>query len=98
MSETEIILTIISVLGTLSSIMFGYLAFRRADKKEDKLAGRNEGILISDLGYIKSSTERIEKRLDKLEHNNSDIGSRVLLLENEVKYLKTRKIQTKEVR
>ncbi len=98
MSEIEIILTIISVLGTLSSIMFGYLAFRRASQKEEKIAGKNEGILISDVGYIKSSTERIEKRLDKLETINSDINTRVVILEADVKNLKNRRVNLKEVR
>ena len=98
MSELEIILTIISVLGTLSSIMFGYLAFRRASRKEDVIAGKNEGILISDVGFIKSSTERIEKRLDKLETINSDINTRVVILEADVKNLKNRRTTLKEVR
>ena len=68
MSEIEVVLTVISVIGALSTILFAYLAFKRANKKEDKLSGKNEGIIISDISYIKSSTERIEKRLDKLGH------------------------------
>lgn len=60
MSEIETVLTIISVIGALSTILFAYLAFKRANKKEDKLSGKNEGIIISDISYIKSSTERIE--------------------------------------
>ena len=98
MNEVEIILTIISVLGTLSSIMFAFLAFKRASKKEDKLDGRNEGIIMSDIGYIKSSTERIEKRLDKLEGINTDINMRVVVLENEVKNIKSKRILAKETR
>jgi hypothetical protein len=54
--------------------------------------------LISDVGYIKSSTERIEKRLDKLENYNSDIQTRVVILENEVKNLKSRRTAVKETR
>lgn len=91
MSNTEVILTVISVIGTLSSILFAYLAFRRADRKEDKNAGKNEGILISDLGYIKSSTERIEKRLDKLDNSHTDLHTRVVVLESEVKNLLKRR-------
>lgn len=85
MSEIEIVLTIISVIGTLSSISFAYLAFKRANKKEDKLSGKSEGIIIFDISYIKSSTERIEKRLDKLEVINTDTTTRVAILERDVK-------------
>lgn len=98
MSELEVTLMILSVTGTLSSIMFAYLAFRRADKKEDKSSGRNEGILISDLGYIKSSTERIEKRLDKLDNGFTDLHTRVTILESDVKNLSKRHTSSKETR
>ena len=98
MSELEIILTNISVIGTLSSILFAYLAFRRADKKHEKDAGKNEGILISDVGYIKSSTERIEKRLDKLDKQHSELTTRVVVLEGEVKNIVRKTKNIKEIR
>ena len=98
MTELEVTLMIIGVSGTLSSILFAYLAFRRADRKEDQIAGKNEGILMSDLGYIKSSTERIEKRLDKLDNGFSDLNTRVTILESDVKNLSKRHTPTKETR
>ncbi len=98
MSELEVTLMIIGVSGTFSSILFAYLAFRRADRREDKNAGKNEGILISDLGYIKSSTERIEKRMDKLDNGFSDLNTRVAILESDVKNLSKRHSPAKETR
>ncbi|MCH4201354.1 MAG: hypothetical protein LKF54_00025 [Bacilli bacterium] len=95
MSEIETVLTVISVIGALSTILFAYLAFKRANKKEDKLSGKNEGIIISDISYIKSSTERIEKRLDKLEVINTDTTTRVAVLERDVKSLSKAKYARK---
>lgn len=95
MSEIETVLTVISVIGTLSTILFAYLDFKRANKKEDKLSGKNEGIIISDISYIKSSTERIEKRLDKLEVINTDTTTRVAVLERDVKSLSKAKYARK---
>lgn len=97
MSEIEVVLTVISVIGTLSTILFAYLAFKRANKKEDKLSGKNEGIIISDISYIKSSTERIEKRLDKLEVINADTTTRVAVLERDVKNLSKAKYARKGI-
>ena len=37
MDSTEIVLTIISVLGTISSILFAYLAFKRNIKMKVKM-------------------------------------------------------------
>ena len=52
MDSSSIALTIISVLGTLSSIVFAFLAFRRNDKRDHKDAGKNEGVMLSEIGYI----------------------------------------------
>ena len=97
MSEIETVLTVISVIGALSTILFAYLAFKRANKKEDKLSGKNEGIIIYDISYIKSSTERIEKRLDKLEVINTDTTTRVAVLERDVKSLSKAKYARKGI-
>ncbi len=81
MSPVEIVLTIISVLGTISSITFGYLAFRRNSSIDTKTMGRESGTVISDLGYIKSSIERIEKRLDNSESKFEGIHTRLARVE-----------------
>lgn len=52
MTAIEIVLTYISVLETLSSILFAYLAFHRNSKFDEKKDGKSEGVLLSDVGYI----------------------------------------------
>jgi hypothetical protein len=47
MNGTDIALTIISVLGTLSSIVFAFLAFRRNDKKDVKAEAKSEAVILS---------------------------------------------------
>ncbi len=84
MNSTEVILSIISVIGTISSILFAYLAFRRNEKVDNKKDGKNEGVLISNVGYIKSSIDRIEKTLDKLQEKYDDLHSRVLIVEQKM--------------
>ena len=77
MANTDIALTIISVLGTVSSILFAFLAFRRNDKKDTKENGKNEGVILSEIGYIKSSIDRIEERY-------SNLSNRVVKVEESV--------------
>ena len=86
MTEIEIVLTLISVLGTLSSILFAYLAFHRNSKVDEKKDGKSEGVLLSDVGYIKSSIDRIEKSLDKLQAKYDDLHSRLILVEEKVNH------------
>ena len=78
---SEIIIGFIGVLGTLSSIIFAYLAFR---KTEDKVR-KEEGILISDIKYIKTSIERMEFKLDKVETSYNDLLERVIKVEEKQK-------------
>ncbi len=84
MLPTVIALTIISVHKTISYISFGYLAFRRNVNSETKQIGRESGTVISDLGYIKSSIERIEKRLDISESKFDGVFTRLARVEESV--------------
>ncbi|MBE6133011.1 MAG: hypothetical protein E7180_06490 [Erysipelotrichaceae bacterium] len=84
MNGTDIALTIISVLGTISSILFAFLAFRRNDKKDTKEDAKNEGVILSEIGYIKSSIDRIEKNLDRLEERYSNLSNKIVKVEESV--------------
>ena len=64
-----------------SSICFAYLAFRRNQSHDTKKDGKAEGVLISDIGYIKSSIDRMEGKLDKVETNYQDLLSRIVRVE-----------------
>lgn len=97
METTNIILSILSVVGTLSSILFAYLAFRRNDKQDSRRDAKSEGVLLSDVGYIKSSIDRIEKTLDKLQEKYDDLHSRVVKIEQKVHdHVKNTAIHNKE--
>lgn len=84
MSGESIALTLIGILGTISSIIFAFLAFRRNDKKDTKEDAKNEGVLLSEIGYIKSSIDRIEKNLDRLEERYSTLANKVTKIEESV--------------
>lgn len=81
MEASTIVLSIISVIGTLSSILFAYLAFKRNNKSEDKNEGKSQGVLISDVGYIKSSIDRMERNLDKVEERYHELLTRLVKVE-----------------
>ena len=85
MDGGSVVLTIISVLGTLSSILFAYLAFKNNEKKFNKVEGKNEGVVLSEIGYIKSSIDRIEKSLSHLEERYDDLSNRLTKVEESTK-------------
>lgn len=81
MNSLTIVLAIISILGTLSSIVFAYLAFKRNNEADDKNEGKSQGVIISDIGYIKSSIDRMERSLEKVEDRYHDLLNRLVKVE-----------------
>ncbi len=77
----EIVVGVIGLIGTISSICFAYLAFRRNHTSDTKKDGKTEGVLMSDIGYIKSSIDRMEGKLDKVEMNYQDLLTRIAKVE-----------------
>lgn len=86
MSET--ILAVLSVIGTLSSILFAYLAFRRnrdKDIKDDSMHTTNVAVDIAaikiDVKYARDSLSRIDQRLDDYERGQAKLIERVARIE-----------------
>lgn len=77
----EIVVGVIGLISSISSICFAYLAFRRNRNNDTKKNGKAEGVLISDIGYIKSSIDRMEGKLDKVEANYQDLLFRLIRVE-----------------
>ena len=76
-----IILSILGALGTISSIAFAYLAFRRNDNKDIRTNATKEAELLLDIKYIKSSSDRMEKKIDRLDSNYHELLSRIIKVE-----------------
>ena len=58
-----------------------YLAFKRSNKQEHKDEGKNEGVMLSEIGYI----DRIEKSLNHLEERYTDLSNRLVKVEESTK-------------
>ncbi len=80
----EITISIVSVLGTASSIIFAYLAFRRNDKKDLARNANKEGEILSDMKWIKTSVSRMERKIDSIDDNYKDLGVKVVKLKERV--------------
>ena len=86
----ELLISLIGIIGALSSIIFSYLAFKRSNKKDDKEEGKAEGVMISDIGYIKACVDRLEKNFNKVDELYKHISERVIKLETSLTNLSLR--------
>ena len=69
------------LLTSLASMLLAYLAFKRNEKIDTKKEGKSEGLILSDIGYIKACVDRMEKNLNKVDERYKDIVVRIVRLE-----------------
>lgn len=82
--DLDLVVIIVGLCASLSSIIFAYLAFRSKDKQEQKTDGKTEGVMFSDIGYIKACVDRVEKNLNKVDERYRDILERLAKVEESV--------------
>lgn len=80
----EIIVTLVGFFASISSITFAYLAFKRSNQNEQKTNGKTEGVMFSDIGYIKACVDRVEKNLNKVDERDRNIAERLAKVEESV--------------
>lgn len=59
------IAVIVSVLGGIAGVIFGVTTLFRNKKQDDEEDGRQTGVVLTELGYIKSSVDDIKRKQDK---------------------------------
>lgn len=50
-----------AVGGIVVSFIFSYLAFRQKEKAETKEGGKHDGVIMSDIGYIKAGVDDLKR-------------------------------------
>ena len=87
MERLTTVVSIIGIIGTLSSIFFAYLAFKKNEKIEAKNEGKSQGNIFSDIGYIKACVDRVEKNISKVDEGYKDILERLAKVEATIKQI-----------
>ena len=82
--DFETMVALVGFFASISSIVFAYLAFKRSERKEHKSDGKTEGVMFSDIGYIKACVDRVEKNLTKVDERDRNIAERLAKVEESV--------------
>ncbi len=77
----EIVTYIITTFISILSILIAYLALKRNKDKDSIKEALDNGVLLSDISYIKKAIDRIEKRLEHVEIDYNDLLKRIITLE-----------------
>lgn len=87
MEKLTIVVSLIGIIGTLSSIFFAFLACKKNNMQEQRVDGKTEGAILSDISHIKACVDRVEKNLNKVEERHRNIAERVAKVEESITYL-----------
>ena len=79
--EVNIIVTMVGLFASLSSVALAFLAFKRNEKQDHKVEGKSEGLILSDIGYIKACVDRMEKNLTTVDERYRNIVERLAKVE-----------------
>ena len=56
---------VVSVIAGIAGVVFGVASYFRNKKQDDAEDGKQNGIVLTELGYIKSSVDDIKRKQDK---------------------------------
>lgn len=87
--EASIVVSVVSLLASLSSIMFAFLSFRRSDRKDRRVEGKFEGEVASGLAHIKEMLSKMETDIAKLDSQSRELAERMARVEES--YVRDRK-------
>ena len=75
----------VAVLGGVCGILFGWASWRRGEKEGGRSGVKEDGQLMSDIGYIKSGVDDLKRKLERQEETNMEFQSRLSAAEASVK-------------
>lgn len=81
----ELASAIIGILGVVSAIIFGFIAFRRGQKSDDRTEQKELTEMQTTLGFIKNSVTRIENNQQAQSVTIAGLSERVTRVEESTK-------------
>ena len=76
---------IIGIIFTTIGALISYLGFRRNQSKDDRNEGERDGVLYTELGYIKANTDEIKAEQKEQRTLNNDFRERLTAVESSTK-------------
>ena len=63
---------LLSLAGTAAAIIFGWAAFWRTSRQDQRARGKHDGAILTEIGYIKAGVDDIKlEQRDQRAHNES---------------------------
>lgn len=76
---------LLSILSVLSGVLFSYLKWGRSRDQDMQSEGRQDGVMLTELGYIKANTEDIKSEQKEQRKINTEVYERLASVESSTK-------------
>jgi len=76
---------VIGVFCTVLGGVLGYVAFLKGTKKDSKDEGKQDGTILTELGYIKGGVDDIKRKQEKQDEQYLGMSERVARVEESAK-------------
>ena len=77
--------TVIGVVVGVAGAVFGCVTFFRNKKSDDTEDGKKDGIVLTELGYIKSGVDDIKRKQEKQDEQHVEVVARLTAVEASAK-------------
>ena len=81
----ETLSIILSALFGVGGLVFGIISAVRNKKTDDTKEGKEDGIILTELGYIKSGVDDIKHKQEKQENQNLEFVKHLTVVEESTK-------------
>jgi hypothetical protein len=85
MLNDTILAWVIGVFGSICGIYFGYVGYKRTERKDNLREGKESATLFSDIGYIKSGIDDLKRKQEKSDERHIEIITRLTSVEASTK-------------
>lgn len=75
----------ITVLATILTGILGYLGWKRLYRKDAEECGHRDGMVLTEIGYVKAGIDDIKKRQEKQGDQHIEVITRITAAESSVK-------------
>lgn len=81
MDVYEIIGIIVGIMG----VVFGVIAYMRNKRTDDEKDGKKDGMVLTELGYIKSGVDDIKRKQERQEQQHIEVVTKLTAVEASAK-------------